>query len=375
MKHLALFIAIILVIPVYGQRRKKDDDAGPVYVEGVVYALPRTVIKVQVQAVKETFTPGPYNAYAEQLLGIKNAKSQPEVNWQIQKIEMETYAEPDPSQVHKAMGDAAFLVNLSPNGCLAGINSGTATQSGSEIITNQIGQSADFQRVPQFANFTDTPFFMTGDSTNGFRPVRVSADQKMAEAVQRILDSRRFQLDLASGMMDEFHPDGEAYKVSLKELKKTEENYLSLFVGKYTFEKGTFSFDFVPERPGGKAEAIFRISEDNGIVPPGDLSGTPVMIEFEAEKELVQKYSEMAKSANPAAGESGIYYRMPGVANIKIINDLNVIATSRATIAQFGVVAPLPEELLFGEFSVELHPETGAIKNIKRNGVKPMGNE
>jgi len=188
-------------------------------------------------------------------------------------------------------------------------------------------------------------------------------EQKISKAAQRVLESRRMQYDIAAGLVDEFHPDGEAYKVSLKELKKIENDYLSLFVGKSTYEKESFSFDYVP-KSGGKSEAIFRISEENGIVPATDLSGKPVMIEFDVDKELAQKYSGMVKSDNPSAGKSGVYYRVPGRATVKLINDMNVVATARLTIAQFGVVAPLPEELLFGEYSIEYNTETGSIKAV-----------
>ena len=74
----------------------------------------------------------------------------------------------------------------------------------------------------------------------------------------------------------------------------------------------------------------------------------------------------MAKSDNSQAGESGVYYRLPAIANINIISDLSVISSARTAIAQFGVVAPIPEELLYGEYSVEIHPETGAIKSVSR---------
>jgi hypothetical protein len=72
----------------------------------------------------------------------------------------------------------------------------------------------------------------------------------------------------------------------------------------------------------------------------------------------------MVKSDNPAAGHSGVYYRVPGRATVKIMSDMNVIATARVTIAQFGVVAPFPEELLFGEYAIEYNTESGAIKSI-----------
>ena len=142
---------------------------------------------------------------------------------------------------------------------------------------------------------------------------------------------------------------------------------MSLFVGKSDYQKGTYSFDYVPGKTPGKAEVIFRISEENGIVPPSDLSGKPVMIEFETDKSLVQKYTDGAKSENPDAGESGVYYRMPGQAAIKIINDLNVVATTRATIAQFGEIAPVPEDFLYGDYALQFYPETGAIKSIVKN--------
>jgi len=180
-----------------------------------------------------------------------------------------------------------------------------------------------------------------------------------------VLECRRLQFEIAAGLVDELHPDGEAYKVSLEELKKIEKDYLSLFVGKSTYDKESFSFDYVP-KSGGKSEAIFRISEENGIVSATDLSGKPVMIEFEIDKDLTQKYTGLVKSDNPAAGQSGVYYRVPGRATVKLISDMNVIATARVTIAQFGMVAPVPEEFLTGEYSIEYNSETGTIKGIQK---------
>lgn len=369
MRYIAIFIAIIFVLPVYGQRNRRGDETAqitPTYTEGIVYALPRTVIRVDVFAVKEIFTPGPYAEYAEQMLGISDVRKKAETNWIIDNIKIETYAEADPEQVYKAMSDTIFLLSLFENGCIAGINTSPKDDFSSLVRTNRVGQEDTFVKQNEFSYFTDTPFYTPGDSTNNFRPVRVSVETKMAEAAKRVLDSRRFQYDIISGMMDEFHPDGDAYKVSLKELKKIEEEYTSLFVGKSEYKKETYSFDYVPGQVPGKAEVLFRISEENGIVPATDLSGKPVMIEFETDNNLTQKYVDGAKSENPNAGESGVFYRMPGQAVIKIINDLNVIATARATIAQFGEIAPLPEDLLYSNFSIQFHHETGAIKSIER---------
>lgn len=364
MKYLAIIIAVMFVLPVSGQR-KKEEVVAPAYTEGVIYALPRTGVRVKVQAVKETFQPGPYAAYAEQLLGIKNVKNKASVNWIIDEVYIDMFSEPDPEQVYKAMGDGAFLVNLTPDGCLAGINSANSSAQNLKTETNQVGQITETDANDYFQYYTDSPLYTAGDSTNNYRPVKMADEQKISKAAQRILECRKLQFEIAAGLVDELHPDGEAYKVSLKELKEIEKTYLSLFVGKYNTEKAVFGFDYIP-KPGGKSEAVFRISEEGGIIQATDLSGKPVMIEFEIEKELAQKQAGLIKSDNPAAGESGVFYRIPGKANIRIVNDMNVIATARVTIAQFGVVAPVPEELLSGDFAVEFDAASGAIRNISK---------
>lgn len=365
MRYLALIIAVLLVIPTFGQRKKKDDDEmASAFVEGIAYALPRTGIKVHVEAVREKFEPGPYAAYAQQLLGIKDARSRASVKWSVSAVKIETFSEPDPQQVYKAMGDIASTINLAPNGCLAGINAAGMAVMPLQVQSNKTFQKPDLDDGFSFDYFSDTPFLIPGDSTNNFRPTAVGIEQKAAEAAQRVLDCRMNQYDLAALRIDGEYPDGKAYEVSLEELKRTEENYIKLFVGRTTYKTESYSFDYVPSA-NEKNAVIFRISDENGVVPASDLSGKPVMVEFEPAAGLLAKYQAEAVSDNPDAGYDGVYYRMPGVANINIIYELNSLASARVTIAQFGTIAPVPENLLGGDYSIEFHPETGAIKSVQ----------
>jgi len=369
MKYLAIIIGLLIVAPVFGQRKKKDDEPiviEPTYIEGIPYSLPRTGIRIYVKTVKEDFVPGPYSAYAEQLLGINSVRTSADTKWSVNVLRIESFSEPDPEQVYKALGDAASLVSLSSDGCLLGINSGGSNMQPKQIKANKVIGTADLDDGFSFDYFTDTPFYTPGDSTNGYQPIRVSIEQKAAEAAQKILDCRLNQYDLAAGLYDDFPTDGDAYKVSLNELKQIEKNYLSLFVGRMTSKEDIFSFDYMPEKGNGKGEVLFRISDDNGVVPADDLSGKPFMIEYSLENGLAKKMEEQAKSENPNAGESGIYYRIPGIANFTLLYELNTISTVRISIAQFGVVAPLPEKLIGVEYEVKLHPETGALKAVVR---------
>jgi len=368
MKYLAIIIGLILVVPVFGQRKKNEEPIvlTPTYEEGITYALPRTGLRVYVRAIKETFEPGPYVGYAEQLLGLQNVKSLPESGWSVTEIRMETFSEPDPEQVYKAMGDVASMISLTANGCLSGINATNLNVKPVVVKTNKVIEAPDAMDDFSFDNFTDTPFYISGDSSNSFQPIRVSAEQKASEAAKKVLETRMNIYDMVAGMLDEFHPDGEAYKVSLEQLKEIEKNYLSLFTGRTTRKEDIFSFNYVPSKDAKIGEVIFRISNEKGIMPASDLSGKPVMVEFVTDENLTDKYADLAISENPDAGKNGIYYRMPGVVTVNILNDLNIISSARMTFAQFGEVAPLPEDLLEKGYVVRFHPETGAIKSVSK---------
>ena len=369
MKRIILIIlAIVLVSPVFGQNNRRNEVTTAVTVSdgGVTYALPRTGVRLQVKVLKETFEPGPYASHAAQLLGIAGAKTTGSVKWSIENVLIETFSEPDPDHVYRAMGNASLLLSLTNSGVLSGINTNNAANGETKIITNNLISSQMFEEPFQFFNFNDTPMYIQGDSTNNYRPVRVSNDQKATEAAARIFDTRLYRYEMVAGLLDEFHPDGEAYRESLKELEKIEANYLSLFTGRTTFKEEVFSFDYIPGASSERGDVIFRISDENGVVPASDLSGKPVMLRIDSEKNLSERYANTARTENSSAGTSRVFYRAPGMATVNLIYELKTLATARIPMAQFGEVVPVPEEMLSGEYEIIFHIDTGAIKSSSK---------
>jgi hypothetical protein len=364
MRKLIFILAVVFTLPAVGQRKKADTDVVPVVVEGITYSLPRTGFSIKVEAVKETFEPGPYAAYAGQLLGIGDAKNRPYVKWSISQINFDTFSEPDPEQVFKSMGTGAFMVNLTASGCLAGVNTGQS--SGQVPVPSTFSRLEEFMKDDgfSFSNIQGNPAPARVDSVR--RTARMSNDERAADAAKRIMECRNLRYQIVAGLMDEFHPDGEAYKVSLNELERIEKENLSLFIGRTTYRNHKTGFNFVPTSASEKGEVVFRFSEEGGILPASDLSGKPVMIRVEPEKALLSKFAGLAKSVDPEAGKSGIFYRLPAVANVSFLYELSTIATSRTILPQFGQVAPVPEELLQGGYSIEIHTETGAVKSVNK---------
>lgn len=357
---LLLFTASVFASP-KDDKKKEVPGAASALSEGVVYSLPQTGIRVKVKATRERFVHGPFQSYAQKLLGIDNAPVADADRWTIDGLSLETFSQPDPDQVRKALGAAAQLVSLTDAGVIAGINSGVkAAESGLPT------QSFIVKEPETKVNFTDLSiwsFYSPADTTKRFKLVSKNPDQKAAEAAETIFNLRNSRFALLTNANNEPLPDGKSFEIMRDELSKMEENYLALFIGKSSKQSYEFSFDYIPGEKTAKGEVFFRFSDDRGVLPKTDLSGRPVVIDVTRNEELASKQNSLA-STNPEAGKSGVFYRVPGMAEIRILDGNKLLFTSRTPVAQFGSVAPVPEELLDGNYRLEFYTTTGAIKSI-----------
>ncbi len=345
----------------------KDDKKKPAneltaFAGGVVYALPRTGIHIVVEAEQERLIKGPYNAYAQKYLGINNASKADAENWTITDIKMDTYGEPDPNAVYRALGNISTLLSLSDDGVLLGINSEIKSEA------NKVNTSVFPQKhaVPDdFWTDLSMHSFLSGkDSTTRAGSNFKSFEEKAAEAASDILKLRKRKALALAAKYDKVPPDGQAYQVMADELDKIIADYLSLFVGKKLTKTYHYSFDVVPDGKGNKGLVAFRFSSSSGVLPESNVSGKPIMLEIEPGNELKQK---IEASGVGEATTKGIYYRIPVVAQVRLLNGSDVLAQAKISIAQFGVVSAVPDGLLNGEYSIEYHPVTGAIRMIGTN--------
>ena len=364
-----VFLASTLFAGPKDDKKKEVPGASATPTEGVIYSLPQTGIRVYIKATRERFVNGPFYLYAPKMLGIENAPSASSDRWNMDEMRIEAFSEPDPDQVHKALGQAAQLVSLTESGILAGINT-TIQVKESGILTQQF-LTKNLDNQVKFTDLSIWSYFPQSDSTKSFKMVSGNIEQKAAEAAETIFNLRNSRFNLLTNANDEPLPDGKSFEVMAEELGKMEENYLSLFIGKSSKQTYNFSFEYIPGSKTMKGEVFFRFSEDRGVLPKSDLSGRPIVIEVNKSEDLASKQSVLSSSENPEAGKSGIFYRMPGMAEIRILDGSTQLAGARVPIAQFGTTAPIPENLLDGNYKLEFYPNTGAIKSILET-AKPV---
>jgi hypothetical protein len=342
--------------------KKKPANELTAFAGGVVYTLPRTGIRLFVEAEQVKLFHGPYYAFAQKYLGINNAAKADEENWCITNIRMETFGEPDPNAVYRATGSIATLLSLSEDGILLGINSEVKPE-GNKVLTNQF----PFKPINPddlWNNLSMHSYLSEKDSTKRAGTNFKSFEEKAAEAAADIMKLRKRKAYILSANYDKLPPDGEAYKVSIAELDRIIADLLALFVGKKISQSHAAVFEVTPDGKSGKGLVAFRFSPTAGILPDNNVSGKPIMLEIEPNSELKQKIEQTGTGEGTT---KGIYYRIPVVAQARLLNGSDVMAQAKVTMAQFGVVTALPEGLLTGEYSVLFHPTTGAIRIIGTN--------
>ncbi len=342
--------------------KKKPANELTAIASGVVYALPRTVIHMEVEAEQEIFIHGPYFAYAQKYLGINDAPKADEESWTITNVRMDTYGEPDPAAVYKAMGNIATLLSLSEDGIMVGINCEVKPEP-SKVIANIL----PFKPADKGDTWTELSmhsFLTDKDSTKKAGSSFKSFEEKAAEAASDILKYRKKKANLLAGKDDKFLPDGEAYKVTSTELDKIINNYEALFVGRKIHKSHHLAFEVVPDGKSSKALVAFRFSPTTGVLPASNVSGKPIMLELEPNSDLKQK---IEATVTPEITTKGIYYRIPVVTQARLLNGSEILTQAKMTIAQFGVITALSDGLLNGEYSIEFFPSTGAIRRIGTN--------
>ena len=131
---------------------------------------------------------------------------------------------------------------------------------------------------------------------------------------------------------------------AVAELTRLEKEYMSLFIGYSESQRQTMRFEVIPSSERESQMYIaFRVSETAGLVPADNLSGKPIVMEI-----VPQAFAEpqMASGVVSNAKEVQVYYRIPAVCTVKIMDGTNLLLQSRMPIYQLGRERSLPVNVI-----------------------------
>lgn len=336
----------------------------------VIYSLPMTSIHLSVEAVCETYTPGPYSKWAKKYLGI-DVPQEASTSYTLSNIRMTPYLEADRS--------CSYIVNL--DGFLGEASTASFFEFSSQgllLLSDESKGKGDSWRFPSIAPGTEVlsseaTANLTSTETTLYRTVRnesgdydrvavrqsqvveKSPEKKAQEAAAMILSLRENRINIITGNTDATF-SGDALRAAVEEIGRLEEEYMSLFTGSTATSLQQMSFDVVPE--SGKSEELtvaFRLSDTQGLLPPDDVSGRPIVMEITPEDNEDVLYTDQiiaevepskARARHEAALRGNIFYRIPGICTIRVIDGQNLILKSRMPVYQKGEDLTFPVHVL-----------------------------
>jgi len=315
-----------------------------------VYALPKTTIALTVTAEKETFLAGPYAQYAQKYLG-DAARTEDAVTYSIQKIDLVPYLEADMAGTYtvalsaKDVSSSSFL-KMSAQGLISLPNGFSGKPEAWKFPSIAANDSFDGRDPNGNLTVSTTTLYKNVSTENGFRKVAVqqseviekSLEKKAAEAAQTIFKLRKNRVQIITGDTDATF-SGEALKAAIDEITRLEEEYMTLFYGIKETSLQTMNFDITPAVGNAKQNYVaFRISNSEGLMQAGGVTGRPVVLHLDVEKQAAKAAAESSKKGGT---KKQIFYRVPATATARIYDGEEVLLQTRIPVYQLGTTCSI----------------------------------
>jgi hypothetical protein len=340
---------VLLRVTPLGQEPAKVQDQ-------YLYALPQTVLKVEVTVREERTIPGPYWEYAEKYLGLKDVVTKNSSRWSIWDVAIGQHLELDPQQFYSLNilegefdGDA-LLPFLEQGVILNGTETIQESVKGNGLQSTSRDNFVRYEDLGVNDNFeerTET-MYKTIVTDTAFVEVPVqrtvveqkSSATKAREAADFLLELRTRRFEMLTGEY-EVYPDGVAMGAAIQKLDQMEASYLSLFTGKTITRVMKRTWFLVPDN--GSSPSTYPLdyfSDKLGFIPSELREGKPldVVISPMGKTLRVAGYFSAATAPN-----NTLLYRIPDLAELKVMLGDEALSTHRISIYQSGhlVTAPL----------------------------------
>ena len=375
-KIILVAVCCMQLIPAEAQKRRADLDVPST----VVYALPQTVLNVNVLVEKKIQKVGPLADFSEKYIGVSPKIKTDAIKWNVKSISVSEKGEVDPQNFYKLTSVGSYqpnLIQLTAEGLIQGFNM-NVTNIEKEMVVSSVKKNVDveieygkFSIDPNLLIKKDTVYKVVETDTAFIKVPELkelafakSLEDKAKEAAHQLFKLRKRRFKILTANFEVLPPDGKAYEVIVRELDKLEKEYLALFLGKEVNVVESGQFDYKPAS-SDKGGVLFRISPEKGLVDNSNLKAVPVRIEFK-NLGITSELPVLPQDPN-VNPNSLIHYRIPGQAEVSILRGKDVLYNGNHIIAQFGKVMTMPSQVLLHEgYRIEFYPKTGAVKSISK---------
>ena len=331
---------------------------------GILYSLPNTHLRIEVEAEQTVKKKGEFFNYAQKYLGTANVITEDSQSWTLKSVKVTSYGTPTDKKQYimsfKA-GSAPFLV-VDKNGMPLAINT-----------TNVVTEThVPTESTPLTTSVLNDNAYTT--ALSGELLASGSLARRAEIAANTIYKIRESRTNFAIGEADQMPPDGESLKLVLNELNKQEEALMALFLGTTQTATAVKTFDYIPADSLDR-EVLMRISNINGITSKDDYSGEPLYIKVTTLKKGYIPLDE--KGLEKKLPKGAVMYNIPGKAKVEISYEGKKWFEGTFDIAQLGVDFGLDPAIFTDKKNpsyVKFHPTTGGIHELGAMSAEDKAN-
>lgn len=302
--------------------------------QAIVYYMPKTEIAFNVTYIEETYTAGPFAAYAEKLLGLQDVREEDEVTRRFDHVETGTRTTADLDRAYKVLAEKGIdlqLLAINDKGILEGYNIRETT-------------TKTTTKTPKHDKPAPAPYRFAMPLTEDGLSAESEEDRAMA-AMEQILTLRENRLSILSGKT--LPADGLGIEALLSEIEKQEQALVALFAGHRSFRTVTETLHYTPTETTETevGEFILTIETIPEIANPA----------------VADKKDKKAPQPSP------IYYNLPGRAHYILRLGDRIVAERTIEVAQLGVAIPLTRDLFTPGNNTHIYfsTKTGNVKAIQ----------
>ncbi len=328
-----------------------------------VYVLPKTEITVDVVVEKIIYNKGPFAQYSEKYLGISNVSLTNYERYYIKDIKLNTSLVADSEQIFVITFKNKLpwkSITQTNDGIITNLNtieknfSVTHLQKRNYIEKNKLNDNIfyiELSKSPFVKEKIDTVFKQVKVDTlwvkvptqrktiDSLKPV-----EKAKEAAKVIFDIRTRMFDLFSGEL-EILPQGESAEYIAEELRKQEQEYLELFIGKTFKTYETYSFKIVPTTNENNLYTLSYFSENKGISESPQKDSEPLMLQIKSSQAYTNFTYQILK-LQKAKKINAFYFKYPNKSVVRILHDNEILLEQDIWNYQTGRILKLPVKFL-----------------------------
>lgn len=317
-----------------------------------IYGLPQTTIDATVYAEEVTIIPGPYHEFAEKYLSIENAPAAEKKTWSISEIKMSLHTEVDPdfvyfmdhsgsmkqfAEVERLLEDSLILLPADFTSEILFYNTFYDREEDIHYFDLSVKRNFDVEDSEVIVSMV-LPGTDENTRLSNALAQEKTLERKAEEAANFIIKLRKRRFKLVAGQYD-YMPEGLAMIEALKQLDKTEEEYLSLFIGKRITRQHVRTFHHIPGNGIDDERAVlFRFSDTEGFLDARADSGKPVLVELN-NSDKTAGLDEVAPSIR--SNNKFMVYRIPDLAYGKILFGEKLIVDAYFPVFQYGKIVTL----------------------------------